>query len=131
MGLPAAKLNDKITAMDIHVIMVPSPGGPVPTPTPSPFTGNIVSDVSSDVLIEGLPAATLGSRAINMPPHIPVGGPFMKPPMNEGKVMMGSTSVLINSKPAARLGDTAMTCNDPVDLPIGQVISTTTTVLIG
>jgi uncharacterized Zn-binding protein involved in type VI secretion len=29
--------------------------------------------------------------------------------------------VRINGRPAARAGDTAMTCNDPTDLPIGRV----------
>jgi uncharacterized Zn-binding protein involved in type VI secretion len=39
--------------------------------------------------------------------------------------------VNINGKPAARTGDTAETCNDPSDLPVGTVMSTTSTVLIG
>jgi len=30
--------------------------------------------------------------------------------------------VKINGKMAARMGDTAMTCNDPTDLPIGKVV---------
>ena len=32
-------------------------------------------------------------------------------------------TVKINGKMAARNGDTAMTCNDPTDLPIGQIIA--------
>jgi uncharacterized Zn-binding protein involved in type VI secretion len=35
---------------------------------------------------------------------------------------MGSATVMINNKPAARMGDTAMTCNDPAPLPIGKVM---------
>jgi uncharacterized Zn-binding protein involved in type VI secretion len=38
--------------------------------------------------------------------------------------------VLINKKPAARAGDKAQTCNDPVPLPVGTVVATGT-VLIG
>jgi uncharacterized Zn-binding protein involved in type VI secretion len=38
--------------------------------------------------------------------------------------------VMINGKMAARNGDTAMTCNDPADLPAGKVIAVGT-VLIG
>jgi uncharacterized Zn-binding protein involved in type VI secretion len=53
---------------------------------------------------------------------LPQGGPFQKPPTNQGKIIIGSTTVMINGKPAARMGDTAMTCNDPVDLPVGQVV---------
>ena len=30
MGQPAAKQGDQITAVDMHIVMVPSPGGPVP-----------------------------------------------------------------------------------------------------
>ena len=43
---------------------------------------------------------------------------------------MGSTTVNINGKPAARLGDSALTCNDPADAPVGQIIAVST-VLIG
>jgi uncharacterized Zn-binding protein involved in type VI secretion len=31
--------------------------------------------------------------------------------------------VFINGKPAARNGDTALTCNDPADLPAGTVVA--------
>ena len=132
MGQPAAKQGDQIMATDIHIVLVPTPGGPVPTPTPHPFAGIINGGLSTDVLIEGLPSATVNSTAMNTPPHIPIGGPsFQIPPSNQGKIIMGSTTVLINGNPAARTGDTATTCNDPTDLPSGQVVSTTATVLIG
>jgi len=120
---PAAKQGDKIVATDIHIIMVPSPGGPVPTPTPTPFNGTITTNLSTDVFIEGKPAATVNSEAMNTPPHIPAGGPFQKPPTNQGKILTGSTGVFINNKPAARQGDQAITCNDPVDAPIGTVMA--------
>jgi uncharacterized Zn-binding protein involved in type VI secretion len=131
MGQPAAKQGDQIMATDTHIVLVPSPGGPVPTPGPYPFAGIINGGTSTDVLIMGMPAAIVGSTAMSMPPHIPMGGPFQKPPTNQGKIIMGSATVLINGKPAARSGDTAMTCNDPADAPVGQVVSTTATVLIG
>jgi len=130
MGLPAAKQGDKIVGTDTHIIMVPSPGGPVPTPTPLPFNGTLTTNLCMTVFIEGMPAATVGSEAINIPPHIPPGGPFQKPPSNKGTVMVGSTSVFICGKAAARAGDTAMTCNDPVDLPVGTVVAASS-VLIG
>jgi len=123
MGQPAAKMGDKIIATDTHIIMIPSPGGPVPTPLPHPFNGTINGGLSSDVFIEGKPAATVGSSAMNTPPHIPQGGPFQKPPSNQAKIMIGSPTVYINGKMAARNGDTAMTCNDPVDLPAGKVVA--------
>jgi uncharacterized Zn-binding protein involved in type VI secretion len=123
MGQPAAKQGDRIMATDTHIIMVPSPGGPVPTPLPHPFNGILNGSLSTNVKVMGLPAATVGSTASNTPPHIPQGGPFQKPPTNQGKIIMGSTTVKINGKMAARNGDTAQTCNDPVDLPIGKVIA--------
>ena len=129
-GKPAAKQGDKVVGVDVHIYMIPSPGGPVPTPLPSPFNGTIDASCSMDVKIMGMPAATEGSMATNMPPHMPQGGPFQKPPTNKGKVQMGSMTVKINGKAAARAGDPAMTCNDPADAPTGAVVAVST-VLIG
>lgn len=130
MGQPAAKQGDQITAVDTHIILIPSPGGPVPTPLPHPFSGIINGNLSSNVTIMGMAAATQGSTADNLPPHIPQGGSFQTPPSNRGQIMTGSATVMINGKPAARNGDTAQTCNDPADLPVGTVIAVGT-VLIG
>ncbi len=130
MSLPAAKQGDRVVAVDIHIQMVPTPGGPVPVPLPSPFMGVLDGDLSSDVEIEGKPAATVGSTATNTPSHIPAAGPFQKPPANRATVLQGSATVLINGKGAARMGDPATTCNDPADLPAGTVVAAGT-VLIG
>jgi len=125
-------MGDQIVAVDIHIILIPAPPGPpVPTPLPHPFAGIIDSGCSNDVKIMGAGAAVVGSEATNTPPHIPQGGPFQKPPMNKGKIIRGSATVKINGKMAARMGDTAMTCNDPSDLPVGTVIGTAVTVMIG
>lgn len=123
MGQPAAKMGDKVVGTDIHIIMIPSPGGPVPTPTPLPFVGTITGGCSTNVLIGGQPAAIMGSTATNAPAHIPTGGPFQKPPTNQGTIMQGSPTVLINNKPAARNGDKVMTCNDPVPAPTSSIIA--------
>lgn len=123
MGMPAAKQGDQVFATDTHIVMIPSPGGPVPTPLPHPFVGMIDGSLSSDVKIMGMAAATVGSTASNTPPHIPQGGPFQKPPSNQGTIQMGSATVRINGQMAARNGDTVMTCNDPADAPVGQVIA--------
>lgn len=130
MGQPAAKQGDQIMATDTHIIMIPSPSGAVPTPLPHPFTGVLDGKLSTDVKIMGMPAATVDSTASNMPPHIPQGGPFQKQPSNKGTIKFGSATVKINGKMAARNGDLAMTCNDPADLMIGQVIAVGT-VFIG
>ena len=133
MGQPAAKQGDQIVAIDTHIVMVPAPPGPpVPTPLPHAFAGIISGQLSSDVKIMGLPAAIAGSTADNTPPHIPTppGSTFQKPPTNKATIQAGSPTVKINGKMAARSGDTAMTCNDPADLPGGKVIAIGT-VLIG
>ena len=132
MGQPAAKQGDQIVATDVHIAMVPGPTNPVPTPLPHPFTGIISGGLSSDVKIMGLAAATVGSTADNTPPHVPTapGTAFQKPPSNKGTIQMGSPTVRINGKMAARNGDIATTCNDPADLPAGTVIASGT-VFIG
>lgn len=133
MSKPAAKKHDQVLATDTHIVMVPSPGGPVPTPLPHPFVGMLDGELSQDVEIEGLAAATVDSTATNQPSHIPTppGTSFQSPPSNKGTITQGSSSVEINGKAAARLGDIAKTCNDPSDLEIGTVMGTAMTVLIG
>lgn len=121
-----------VQAVDTHIVMVPSPGGPVPTPIPGhPFNGMIDGGLSTNVRIGGMPAATVSSTATNQPPHLPMGGPsFQIPPTNRATIMTGSATVRINNKQAARNGDTANTCNDPAPLPVGTVIAVGT-VMIG
>jgi uncharacterized Zn-binding protein involved in type VI secretion len=129
MGMPAAKQGDKVVGVDTHVLMVPSPGGPVPTPTPMPFAGALDGALSADVMVDDLAAATEGSTATNTPAHVPVAGPFQTPPSNKGTVNAGSATVLINGKPAARAGDTALTCNDPADAPNGTIVASGTVIV--
>ncbi|MDH5682499.1 MAG: PAAR domain-containing protein [Spirochaetota bacterium] len=130
MGQPAAKKDDQIMGTDTHIIMIPSPAGPVPTPLPHPFMGMIDDKLSEDVKIMGKPAATVDSTATNNPPHIPQGGPFQKAPEDKATIKLGSATVKINGKMAARNGDMAETCNDPANLPVGTVMATGT-VMIG
>jgi uncharacterized Zn-binding protein involved in type VI secretion len=121
MGQPAAKQGDKVTATDTH--LVTTPGGTAPMPLP--FAGTINGGLSGDVKIQGLPAAVVGSTADNIPPHV-APGTFQTPPSNKATIQLGSPTVRINGKPAARAGDTALTCNDPADLPVGTVVATGT-----
>ena len=96
-SMPAAKQGDQIVGVDIHIIMIPSPAGPIPTPLPHPFSGIIDGGLSSSVNIMGMPAATVDSTASNMPPHIPQGGPFQKPPTNKAQIIIGSPTVMIGN----------------------------------
>lgn len=131
MSQPAAKQGDQIIALDTHIVMVPGPPT-VPTPLPHPFAGVLNGGLSPNVNIMGQPAATVDSTADNSPPHIatPPGTSFQTPPADRGTIMLGSQTVNINGKAAARNGDIAETCNDPADLPVGNVVAVGT-VMIG
>jgi uncharacterized Zn-binding protein involved in type VI secretion len=128
--MPAAKQGDKVVAVDTHIVVLPAPAPPAPLP--HPFSGTLNGGLSADVNVMGKPAATVDSTADNAPAHLPTppGTAFQKPPSNKATVKMGSPTVKINGKRAARNGDMAETCNDPADLPVGQVIAVGT-VLIG
>jgi uncharacterized Zn-binding protein involved in type VI secretion len=128
VGQPAAKQGDRAVGVDTHIVMVPQPSGPpVPTPLPHPFNGILDTNLSTNVNIGGLPAATIGSIATNTPPHIPTppGVSFQVPPTNKGNVTGGSTTVLIGGKGAARVGDSVASCDG------SSTIVGTSTVMIG
>ena len=76
---PAARVGD------MHICPMVNPGG-------SPHTGGPVMPPGlPTVLIEGIPAATVGSMCTCAgPPDV---------------IIQGSTTVLIGGKPAARVGD--------------------------
>ena len=128
MGQPAAKRGDRITATDTHAIQPPGPSSPIFAP--HLFNGIIDDGLSSNVKINGQWAAMVGSTASNTPTHIPSGGTFIKQPSNQGRIVTGSMTVMINGKQAARNNDSALTCNDPIDLPVGTVVAAGT-VMIG
>ena len=132
MGQPIARQTDQVTALDTHIVMAPTPGGPAPTPLPHPFAGQLSSALSTSVQANGKAVATVDSIAQNQPPHLPTppGTSFQKPPSNQGTVMLGSATVKIGGKMAARAGDTVKTCNDPADAPVGQIVAAGT-VLVG
>ncbi|WP_437569798.1 PAAR domain-containing protein [Sorangium sp. So ce542] len=125
MGQSAATKTSQVIATDTHIVMVPSAGGPIPTPLPHPFAGVVDGQTIDSVKIGGQPAAVVGSKATNQPPHVaaPPGTSFQKPPANSGEIVMGSATVKIGGKGAARNGDTVKTCNDPADLPVGQLVA--------
>ena len=123
-GRPVAKKTDPVIGTDIHLVDIPTPGGPVPTPLPHPFVGKIQDKVSKDVKVKGKSVAVKGSIAKNNPPgHIPMGPKFTKNPKNEGTVQLGTVPVVkVNGKEIAVMGSMVMTCNDPSDLPTSSII---------
>jgi uncharacterized Zn-binding protein involved in type VI secretion len=124
MGQPAAKQGDQVVGVDTHIVMVPG-SPPVPTPLPHPFTGQLQGGLAPSVLIEGKPAAVIGSTSPHTSGHLPTppGTSFQKPPSNSGTVQTGSSTVLIEGKGLARNGDTVITCNDPADAPVSHVVA--------
>jgi uncharacterized Zn-binding protein involved in type VI secretion len=124
VGRPAAKQGDKVVGTDMHMIQPPGTASPVLIP--HPFSGGIDGGLSSNVKIMGKSAATVDSTATNSPSHVPQGGSFVSPPKNSATVKTGSQTVKIGGKSAARNGDTAETCNDPSDLPVGTVTASGT-----
>jgi uncharacterized Zn-binding protein involved in type VI secretion len=128
MGTPAAVMGDRINAV-CAVHLIPSPvGAPSPSP-PLPFSAPLLQGLATKVLIAGKPAAVQGSSGFNTPPHVGLhpSDPFMAPPQQRGTVMVGSTTVLVEGKPAARTGSACTVC---AGLP-GQLTGTAVTVLIG
>lgn len=132
MGQPAAKENDQVIGTDIHIVIVPAGPAQVPTPLPHPFVGKINGGTIATVKIGGAAAAVVGSTADNSPAHIPTppGISFQNPPANKATIQVGSGTVKIGGKAAARNGDIAMTCNDLADAPVGSIIAVGT-VFIG
>lgn len=128
--MPAAKKGDTIKALDHHIVLVPSASGTTPVDETLPFNGILGGGLCASVLVEGLDSAVVGSTAKNTPPHVPIGGKFANEPTNEGRIVSGSSSVTFGGKPAARAGDRALTCNDPVPLVAG-VVGASSSVLVG
>lgn len=127
----AAKKDDQVVGVDIHIVMVPSPGGPVPTPLPHPFMGMLDGGLVATVTIGGADVAVKDSTATNQPSHIamPPGTSFQSPPADSATITMASATVTAGGSGIARMGDTAETCGDP-DAPVGSVIAAGT-VMVG
>lgn len=87
----AARLNDSVagTTAGEH-------SGHVPPHSPEPFSGEISAGCSSNVFINGRPAATVGSVTTERDGCCG---------SSQGAVAAGSSTVFINGKPAARNGD--------------------------
>lgn len=75
----------------------------------------MISQGSSTVFVNGLPAAAMGNAII---PHTCVAPPF---PTHAGVVAQGSTSVFIEGSPAARIGDMT-SCGDMIAMGSPNVL---------
>lgn len=101
--------------VDTHIILVPSPSGPIPTPTPLPFVGELDDALSSSVFIDDQPAALVGSVARHVTGHVPIGGTFQKQPANRGVVSENGATIFIDDRRVARVGDAVKCCSDAND----------------
>lgn len=116
--LPAAKHFDIIMGVDVHIVMVPTPAGPVPTPLPNPFIGMVydlmdyIPIMGATVMVNGMMRAQAGTEVKNVPCHLPIPGPFQKPPANEGEMFMGSMTVLADGEPFSFMACPVLTCQD-------------------
>ena len=114
MGKPCAKQGDQIVAVDTHLY----PGSP-PVPGPHPYTGIIQIKTHPTINVMGMPSATVGTKSMNTPPHVPA----VDGPNNIGEIIMGSTGVKFNNQMVGRLGDIANTCQiASAPAPLGQVV---------
>jgi YD repeat-containing protein len=114
----AAKHLDPLVGLDTHIILIPTPAGPVPTPLPHPYIGILFDPfdyapfVGASTYINGLPRGVAGTNGKAVPPHIPMGGPFAKPPTNESEIFLGSVTVLTDGDPQSFLGLPVLSCQD-------------------
>jgi len=114
----AGKMYDMVMGVDIHIVNIPSPGGPIPTPLPHPFIGMLFDPmeyapiIGSTVWINNQPGAYAGMAGKAMPPHIPMGAGFTKGVVgNECEQFMGSATVLLQDEPLSRMGDMTLSCS--------------------
>jgi len=128
MGQPAVKAGDQVQGVCAGH-QIPSPvGAPMPAP-PLPFAAPLTLNLATSVLIGGTPAAVVGTKGYNMPPHVGLhpSDPKLVPLTQEAAIAVGSASVLFESKGAAYTGCTATACLSPAPMVAG----TTPSVLIG
>lgn len=125
MPAPAIVLGDRINGVCPHLLIGPLG---VPIPAPLPFSAPITQATVATVLIGGKPAAVVGSFGQNTPPHVGLHAtdPFLAPPMEVGRIVAGSPTVLFGGMPAASLSSTVTCCVVP-----GFLVPTVMTVLIG
>ena len=128
MGSPAIVMNDLIQGVcGIHLIPNPASGAPQPGP-PVPFSAPITVGVVPTVMIGGKPAAVMGCSGFNTPPHVGLHptDPFFGPPLQVGRILTGSATVMFGGQPAATQSSQALCCATP-----GQLVPTVTNVMIG
>ncbi|QDU60485.1 putative deoxyribonuclease RhsB [Planctomycetes bacterium Pan216] len=117
---PAAKHYDPVIGIDIHLILTPV--GAV-VPIPHPFVGflfdpfDYVPIIGSTIYVNFLHRAIAGTMGKCVPPHIPIGGTFVKPPANECEMFMGSMTVQFDGDAMSYMALPALSCHDVGMIP--------------
>jgi uncharacterized Zn-binding protein involved in type VI secretion len=127
VGAPAIVAGDQVTGICPNHLIIGPLGVPVPAPS-LPFAAPLTMGLSTNVLIGGKPAATVGASGYNTPPHVGLhpSDPFLVPITEIGQVVSGSATVMISGQPAATAQSTATCCIAP-----GTIPPSVATVLIG
>jgi uncharacterized Zn-binding protein involved in type VI secretion len=113
--MSAAKHTDPIVGMDMHMIQPPPPAPPLMVP--HPVAGMVMdpADYSAGactVFINGLPRARAGTMCVLSPPHVPIGGVFVKPPLSEAELYQGSSTVTADGEALSAMGHQVLGCHD-------------------
>lgn len=119
-------MNDRISGTcAIHQVPNPASGAPQPGP-PMPFSAPLLQGLATNVLIEGKAAAVLGASGYNTPAHVGLHAtdPYMVPTMQVGRVISGSSTVLVGGKPLATAQSSVTCCATP-----GQLLASASSVL--
>lgn len=128
MRQAAAKKGDRILPTTPHMHKVSLSVPPSPLLLPHPCTWDITENLSTNVNIEGQPAAMVdsGGRNSGAQAHqlIPPETAFVTPlkNMNQARISSGSGSVNINRRPAARQGSDVETCDEGAAGSTGTVL---------
>ncbi|MFO0692445.1 MAG: PAAR domain-containing protein [Polyangiales bacterium] len=113
--MTAAKHTDPIVGMDMHLIQPPPPAPPMMVPIP---VAGMVMDPADyqpgacTVYVNGLPRARAGNVCMLSPPHIPIGGMFVKPPLSEAELYQGSSTVTADGEAMSAMGHQVLGCHD-------------------
>src|SRR5262245_22583256 len=135
----AAKQWDLVIGVDTHLVMVPSPLGPIPTPLPHLFTGVVYDPLGLAIAAASAGIGIGGGVLINRSPvantrtevrgfaHIPTPpGTAFAPsdqPDNTGTIVTGSKTVSMGGSSCARLTSLVSSCNFPVNLPTSACLA--------
>ncbi len=132
MSFPVAKMNDPMLGVDFHDMIVP------PAPAVVKFTPHVVaakigwvadsSALVPTVLINNMMAANQFHDIKNLIPHVPPGPNVLLAiiiPFSSSKIMLGSSTVLVNNKPIGVGPVPILNCADPLSMPTGAIIPIT------